>query len=171
MGTTALVSVDDYLHTSYPDGDREFVDGEIVERGMPTVAHGGLQAKLVTQLLVRRPDFFTGVAVRLQITSTRFRVPDVIVMPEARLEDRAVLEPPLLVVEIISPDDRVSDLHRKIDEYRALGIPNIWIFDPELRRASICVADGIKEVNEGDLRTIGGEISIPLAEIFPTSSH
>lgn len=171
MGTTALVSVDDYLHTSFPDGDREYVDGELVERGMPTIAHGGLQAKLVSQLLVRRPDFFTGVAVRLQITSTRFRVPDVVVAPVARPEDQAIFEPPLLVVEIISPDDRVSDLDRKIDEYRAMGVPNIWIFDPEVRRVRTYTAEGIKEITDGDIRTIGGEISISLSEIFPISSR
>ena len=34
MNTGALVSVEEYLHTSYPDGDREYVDGRIVERNM-----------------------------------------------------------------------------------------------------------------------------------------
>ena len=37
MSTAALISVEDYLHTSFEDGDREYVDGRIVERNVEEI--------------------------------------------------------------------------------------------------------------------------------------
>jgi Uma2 family endonuclease len=42
---TTLVSVERYLRTSYPDGDCEYVDGEIVEPNLGEIDHAG---KIVT---------------------------------------------------------------------------------------------------------------------------
>ena len=39
MGTTTLVSVEEYLRTSFPDADREYIDGRIVERNVGTGSH------------------------------------------------------------------------------------------------------------------------------------
>jgi Uma2 family endonuclease len=41
------VSVEEYLHTSFPDLDREYEDGELVERSLPDYLHGKVQALLV----------------------------------------------------------------------------------------------------------------------------
>jgi len=38
-----LVPVDEYLNTSYPDGDREYLDGLVVERNVGTPGHSALQ--------------------------------------------------------------------------------------------------------------------------------
>lgn len=40
MDASAGVSVDEYLHTSFPDLDREYRDGELVERTLPDYLHG-----------------------------------------------------------------------------------------------------------------------------------
>ena len=49
--STTLVSVEEYLGTSYPDGDREYVDGEIVERNLGEIDHADLQSRIVVYLL------------------------------------------------------------------------------------------------------------------------
>ncbi len=41
-----LVSMDEYLTSSY-EHDVDFVDGVLVERGMPTITHSLLQAILL----------------------------------------------------------------------------------------------------------------------------
>jgi len=47
MGAKAGISVDEYLHTSFPDLDREYRDGELVERSVPDYLHGRTQALLL----------------------------------------------------------------------------------------------------------------------------
>lgn len=37
---------------------------------------------------------------------------------------------PTLAIEILSPSDSVEEIHEKIDEYRAAGVPLIWVVDP-----------------------------------------
>ena len=69
MGVTALVSVDEYLRTSFPDGDKEYVDGKIVERNSGEVDHADLQSKILVYLTVHYPDFWSAVAVRVQVKS------------------------------------------------------------------------------------------------------
>ena len=80
-----LVSVDEYLCTSYPDGDCEYVDGEIVERNVGEIDHGDLQSR-------------------------RFRVLDVVLVAGPRPAGRIITAPPHVVVEVLSPDDRAAAL-------------------------------------------------------------
>ena len=53
MGARAGISVDGYLHTSFPDLDREYRDGELVERSVPDYLHGRTQALLGRRHLLR----------------------------------------------------------------------------------------------------------------------
>lgn len=46
MGTRTVLSVEEYLHTSFPDLDREYRDGEVVERSLPDFLHGKVQGLL-----------------------------------------------------------------------------------------------------------------------------
>ena len=46
MDVTTLVSVEEYLRTSYPDADREYIDGRIVERNVGEVDHSDLQTAI-----------------------------------------------------------------------------------------------------------------------------
>jgi Uma2 family endonuclease len=46
MGAKTAISVEQYLHTSFPDLDREYRDGELVERTLPDYLHGKTQACL-----------------------------------------------------------------------------------------------------------------------------
>jgi hypothetical protein len=48
---STLVAVEEYLSTSYPDGDREYVDGQIVERNLGEIEHASLQTRIVFYLL------------------------------------------------------------------------------------------------------------------------
>ena len=44
---------------------------------------------------------------------------------------------PELVVEIVSPSDRWSDLRQKIREYFIAGVYRVWIVDPEAREVLV----------------------------------
>ncbi len=131
-----LVSVEEYLATQYPDGDREYLDGVVVERNVGTPAHSALQKILIVHLAAFEKAL--GLAVRpecrTRIEETRYRVPDVLVMERPfHQTDRVVLAPPLLVIEILSPDDRTGDTLRRFREYQKLGVRYIVQMDPEDR--------------------------------------
>ena len=49
--------------------------------------------------------------------------------------ERYVKTPPLIAVEILSPEDTLRAMQEKAAEYRFFGVENIWIIDPEPRMA------------------------------------
>jgi Uma2 family endonuclease len=57
--------------------------------------------------------------------------PDVLVAVRADLDRGAVPLVPRLVVEVLSPSTRRTDLLLKRSRYAAAGIPSYWIVDPD----------------------------------------
>jgi Uma2 family endonuclease len=54
--------------------------------------------------------------------------------------------PPLLVAEVLSLDDRLTTVREKLEEYKAWGVPHVWLVDPYLKRLYTC-DKGLTEVN------------------------
>jgi Uma2 family endonuclease len=109
---------------------------------------------------------WTGVAVRVQVKKTRFRIPDVTVVAGAKPTEPIIRKPPVIAIEVLSPDDRAGDLEDKIADYLAFGVPYVWVINPESRRAHVHTQDGSREVKDGLLRAESIEVEVPLAEIF-----
>jgi|ERR1700682_1947110 len=164
METATLVSVEEYLRTSYPDGDREYVDGRVVERNMGEFDHSHWQTRIAFYLLLHYKRYWTGVELRVQVKPSRFRVPDVTMIHTAKPGTGILTVPPLLVVEVLSKDDRAGDLQEKIDDYLAFGIPFVWVVNPRTQRGFVYTPEGMRQPPDGILRA--GEIELPLAEIF-----
>jgi len=162
---TTLVSVEGYLRTSYPDGDCEYVDGEIVERNVGEIDHGSLQSRMVVYLLTHYPQFWAAVAVRVQVKSSRIRVPDVVFMAGPRPQGKIITAPPHLVVEVLSPDDRAGAVQEKIDDYLAFGISYVWVVNPRTGRGYVHTTEA-REAKDGILRTADPAIELPLAELL-----
>jgi len=107
MGAATLVSVEEYLRTSYPDADRESVDGRIVERNVGEVDHSDVQSSFLHCLRTKyKKHVWTGVAVRLQVDATRFRIPDVTVMLGGKPAERIIRTPPIVAIEVLSGRSR-----------------------------------------------------------------
>jgi Uma2 family endonuclease len=53
--------------------------------------------------------------------------------------------PPLLVAEVLSLDDRLTAVREKLEEYKAWGVPHVWLVDPHAKRLYMC-DDGLMEV-------------------------
>ena len=167
MRPITLVSVDEYLHTSFEDGDREYVDGQIVERNLGEIDHSDLQTRIAYHLLTRyKRQFWVGVEVRVQVAPTRFRVPDVCVVWGPKPDGRIIVDPPLAVVEVLSPDDRADDLQEKIEDYLAFGVRFVWVVNPRTRRGYVHTAEGSRDAKDGVLRIDSPAIELPLAEVF-----
>jgi Uma2 family endonuclease len=168
MPVKAPMSVEEYLHTSFEDGDCEYLDGEIVEKNMGELGHGTIQAYLTSLLMALRAKLGLRVAaeVRIRITPSRYRIPDICVWLPGDIGTRTPTVAPFLIVEILPPDDRMTRMKVKIDEYFSIGTQWIWLIDPDERQA-ICysVSNPAGSVCNM-LRTENPEIAISLENIF-----
>lgn len=164
---TARVPVEEYLATSYrPDCD--YVDGEIEERNLGEKEHSILQQALVFLFRLNRDAWGMEVfpELRVQVKPTRYRVPDITVIQTGVSWERILRKPALLFVEILSPEDRLSKVRERVDDYLDLGTEHIWIVDPELRKGYVCSRRGFQEPESGVLEIPGTPIRVVLSELF-----
>ena len=165
MAAGTVISVEEYLHTAYHP-DCEYLDGLVLERNMGESDHAGLQGLLVAWLLGRRKQLGIHVfpELRVQTAARRYRVPDIAVTTH-RVAGRILTQPPLLCIEILSPEDRASRIEEKIDEYLRFGVSTVWIIDVRRRRAWSYTREGRREATS--LLTVAEpKIELPLTELF-----
>jgi Uma2 family endonuclease len=159
MGRATALSVEEYLHTSFPDLDREYRDGEIVERTLPDYLHGKTQGLLFAFFLAlgEQLSLHPCVETRMRVRLNRYLIPDVAVFHPAEPADVPEI-PPLVAIEILSPDDRLAEVREKLEEYRIWGVPHVWLVDPRSRRFYTCDA-GLTETSSLMVPELGIEIT------------
>jgi Uma2 family endonuclease len=165
VGTKTLVSVEEYLHTVFDGADCEYLDGEIVERNMGNWSHSRAQNRFICLLgaIEETTGIFVMPELRHKVTNTRYRIPDVAVFasnPDSQVPDH----PPLIAIEILSPDDRIGYVMPKLDEYRSWGVENIWVADPDDRKLLVYDGAGLHEVEQLELPELA--IILTKSEIF-----
>jgi Uma2 family endonuclease len=162
-----LVSVDEYLNSSYRP-DLEYVDGALVERGMPTIAHSLLQKVLIQHFGEDRKTlrFVPLPGVRTQIVErARYRIPDIVLCPLPIPDGKVVTSVPWAVIEILSPDDRITDQLARFQDYKQIGVAHVVLLDPEERIAFRFDDDGSL------LRTQFTSLELPTGSLpFDTSA-
>ena len=165
MSARTLISVEQYLASSY-EPDCDYVDGYIEERNLGERPHSRLQGRLILVLSAQLPPGLEVLPeMRVQVSQSRFRVPDVCVAAES--EEPIITKPPLLCIEVLSPEDRVSRIEERIRDYFAMGVPYVWVIDPDKRQAYVATpADGLREVKSGVLTTADPVLEVKLAEVF-----
>ena len=163
MGVGTLISEEEYLHTSY-EPDCDFEDGVLVERNVGTKDHGRLQAKLIAYFYAREEswDIHVFLEQRIKIRAGKYMLPDVCIVSGAEPEHQVFQAPPLLVIEILSPDDRHIRVNRKVQQWREFGVPYVWVIDPETLENELHDDRGRRSLPDGVLRIEGTPIEIPL---------
>ncbi len=167
MATSASVSVEKYLSTSYRP-DQEMLEGELVKRNVGEYDHSNLQGALVAWLRRRQRDWNIRVMPqqRVRVSASRFRVPDVSVVSREQELEQVFTRPPLICIEVLSKDDTLRSMQDRVDDYRAFGVPNMWLLDPVKRRAYLCMHGDFREPEAQVLEVAGTPIRIPLGELF-----
>lgn len=165
--TSSLVSLEEYLHTSYrPDCD--WIEGELKERNLGEQPHAVLQAYFA--FLFRASAKAWGVRVlteqRVQVAARRYRIPDVCVLSSCTPFELILHAAPLLCIEILSREDRMGEIRQRVDEYFAMGVRAVWVVDPLRRKAYSAVQAGALESVTAELTVPETAIQIPLADIF-----
>lgn len=162
------MSVDEYRRTAFDDADKDYVDGEVLERNMGELPHAILQGELIRRLGTMADSLGIRVVpeIRIQTRPTRFRVADIAVWRPGPIGHRIPTVPPFLVIEILSAEDRLVRLQPKIREYLDHGARWVWVVDPDERRAMIYTPTDPGGALVDELRTSAPDITIPLAELF-----
>jgi Uma2 family endonuclease len=113
----------------------ELIDGELIVSPTPLIQHQRLVlrlAKLVEAAQAGGEVLIAPTAVHLDDVTVL--EPDVLwlaAQSHARLTDHAVVGPPELVAEVISPSSRTRDKKTKFRLYERFSVAEYWIADPE----------------------------------------
>ena len=167
MSSTTLVSLQEYLATSYrPDCD--FVDGELQERNLGEFEHSLLQTAIAGCFWTKQKEWnvLPLVEQRLQVAATRFRVPDVMVLSAEQPRGPIITVPPLVLIEVLSKDDTLRSMRERVDDYLSFGVQHVWILDPATRRAYVCSQTAFQEPAHGELLVPNTPIRLVLSELF-----
>ncbi len=165
--SATLLSIDEYLHTSFsPDVD--FVDGEIEERNLGEFQHARVQT-LAAALFVSNERTWKGQTVveqRIRVSPTRVRICDLAILRADAPREKVTETPPLLCIEILSPEDRLSRAELVLADYFAMGVPNLWLIDPLRRSAHTFDAQGLHHADPTNLTVPDTAIRLDLTEAF-----
>jgi Uma2 family endonuclease len=127
----------------------ELIDGVVVERSMVQLDHEKLLKWLdrVLGLYVegRSLGIVLGSRTAVEIHQFRGRLPDLLFVRQDRLgivQQKAIYGPPDLVLEVISPNDRASEIIALETDYRAIGVAEIVLIDQRKRRVKVLRRQG-----------------------------
>jgi len=160
MATKALITPEQYFATQF-EREPELVRGELVERPLPNLIHGRTQQRLAVHL---DGVGYCCTEVRMRLAEDLYRIPDVAVFEGTGPTEIVPSSPPLLVVEISSPDDRLDAMLQKLEEYRAWGVQNIWLIEPELKRMHVYDGGSLTAVSGLELAQFG--FAVTAEELF-----
>jgi len=172
-----------YQWANHPDNRDKYCElerGEIVEMSRPGRIHGLVCANVVWVLggfvRQRKKGYVcsndTGVIVERDPDTVRG--PDVMLFEDAaRIEDvgeKYGEKPPLLAVEVLSPNDTSGKLIQRVKEQKRFGTPLIWVLDPDARNVTI-YQPGKEEKVVAENEELTGEEVLPdlkvrVAELF-----
>lgn len=136
----APLTVED-LRRMPDDGQRyELVDGRLDVSPAPVFLHSRVESRLSVHLGVMAPvecEVVNGPGIDFNADRTHHRIPDLVVIRAEDAEGPYLTRPPLLAVEVVSPESVLRDHHTKKHEYAAFGIPSYWVITPDPAEPSI----------------------------------
>lgn len=175
-----MITAEQFFEMSLPDVRAELVDGEVIQMSPPGFDHGDICACLTLELR----QFVKGSGLGRVVTETGFilrRNPDLVRGPDVAFVSQEKIQrlgrtrkfwpgPPDLAVEVLSPEDRASEILRKVGEYLEAGTRLVWVVDPENQTVS-----AYRSLHQVRVYSVGEELSgedvlpgfsLKVAEIF-----
>jgi Uma2 family endonuclease len=161
MATILQIPLHEYLARNYRP-DREYVDGEVRERNVGKYEHARIQALLARWFGNHEGEWGVQVVTeqRVRVSPTRVRIPDVTLLPLSTQPD-VIVDPPLLIIEILSPDDSYSDTQERAQDYRTMGVETVWIIDPKTRTGRMCSGSEWVESSRLEVKRTPFYVSLP----------
>jgi Uma2 family endonuclease len=174
------ISVADFEATNHFERV-ELIDGEIVEMTPSSDGSSSLAARITVLLgmhiLPNNLGRLYGADGGFVLFPDRetVRVPDVAFvraerMPQGEARRHFPRLAPDLVVEVLSPTDRASEVLAKVAMYQQAGVPLIWLVDPDERTVTVLAANLAPVTLHSDDTLDGGavlpEFQIAVSDIF-----
>ncbi len=160
---TPPISVEEYLRSTY-EPDAEYVDGVVEERPMGEDEHSEWQGTLAFFFMSHRREWKIRVRpeLRTKTSERHYRIPDIAILDAALPREPIATVPPLLAIEILSPEDRLSRLIVRLADFEAMGVPAIYIIDPADNSLLRFKAGKLEIVDRMVLR----DVEIPFADVL-----
>ncbi len=170
MATTRLLTVRD-VEESPPEGEWELIDGELVPVTPANFKSSSIAARIVRIVgnYVDAHDLgaLTTADGGFVIFPDRetLLAPDVAFIRKERIppedeQNRFARLAPDLVVEVLSPSDRMANALSRIGLYLEAGVQMVWLVDPVKRTISL-FAEGDAPVRLGDEDFLTGGTVLP----------
>lgn len=154
----------------------ELIGGELMTMVPPGADHGDIAlrigASLLSHVTARRlGKVYVETGYVLHANPDTVRGPDVsFVRADRVVKTRKYYKGgPDIAVEVVSPDDRFSDVKAKVREYLAAGTSVVIVVDPGSQEAWIHTASGERHLALDDALTAPDVLpgwSLPLRELF-----
>lgn len=129
-----------------PEGTRaELIDGQIYYMAPPSRKHQSIAGKLFAAIshYIESKDgtcepYIAPFAVFLNENNKNYVEPDIsVICDKNKLNDRGCTGAPDWIIEIVSPSSRRMDYYIKLFKYRAAGVREYWIVDPDKNRIMV----------------------------------
>jgi Uma2 family endonuclease len=177
--TARLITADEFERMPPPKDHRlELVKGQLVRMSLPGYEHGriviGFGAMLHNYAKPRRlGDVLTETGCKLESNPDTVRGPDIAFIRRERKPEASrgfFKGGPDLVVEVLSPGDRPSEVREKVDEYLTHGVLVVLVVDPDHKTVTVhrrltppttCIED-----DELDLDDVVAGFRCRVSEIF-----
>ena len=165
MSSTTSISMSEYLNSSNRP-DSEFINGRLESRNLGEHDHAAVQAALILWFGQHQDEWNIEVLPeqRIRISPTKFRVPDICLVSLNEPVEQILTRPPLACIEILSPEDTLRRMQERINDYRDLGVANIWVLDPATQRGYDCQASGF--LNATEFAIPSTPIRLVLSQLF-----
>lgn len=138
------LTFDEFVEMFSEDDDVELIDGLVVKRMAAQLEHedlfGWLHALLWDFVEATGQGVVLGSRTAVQIHAYRGRLPDLLFVRWIRksiVKRKGVYGAPDLVIEIISPTERPSDIIALEADYRNIGVREIWLVDLRKKKVKV----------------------------------
>jgi Uma2 family endonuclease len=185
------MALDEFVRLYDQEGPFELIRGERIPK-LPTVArhnvtaraafvalYTDVQQKQSGEVFSEAPFILPGTYSPNWVKDSR--IPDVMFISSARLsaykaqtpdwQDKPFIIVPDLVIEIVSPNDRFSEVNDKIDLYRADGVRLIWLIDPQRQTVAVYTPEHeLPDIKRLDDTLDGSDVlpgfTLPVRQLF-----
>jgi Uma2 family endonuclease len=161
VASKVQIPLEEYLRTSYDGPDREYLDGKVIERPAANNPRSETQWRLCGFFaeLSKRFPIHGRPSLRVCVTQKRYRVIDLALYAGEPPSELVPHSPPLIAIEILSPDDRMAETLDKLREYRRWGVRYVWLVDPQARVLYSFAEDALKETSRLTLPELSTELT------------
>lgn len=177
--TKTVLTAQEFDNYPFEEDKRyELDEGELIEMTRPTYKHNRVLGYLFVELTVYFRRTRAGQALISEnlyaLSPNTRRAPDVAVILGDRHEElknaKVIPVIPEIVAEVLSPTETPRMIHRKLKQYFAAGVKEVWLIDPDVREIEIWkgsrLPDPVLAVGDVLASALLPGFALPLEELF-----